>query len=102
MQVVICSAHTLYDWVEVVERLGHSDKLLVLKKPVEPIEMLQCATALRCKWENEQLVRAQMKRLEQVLEVQTEGLRTAQQQLQHLATHDALTGLPNRACWMIA
>jgi len=97
MQMVICSAHTKYDWVEVVERLGHSDKLLVLKKPMEPIEMLQCATALRRKWEIAQLVREQMKGLEQVLEVRTEGLRSAHQQLQHLATHDALTGLPNRA-----
>jgi diguanylate cyclase (GGDEF)-like protein len=96
MQVVICSAHTGYDWVEVVERLGHSDKLLVLKKPTEPIEMLQCATALRRKWENERLVREQMKQLEQVLAIRTEGLKSAQQQLQHLATHDALTGLPNR------
>ena len=46
VQVVICSAHTDYDWTEVVQRLGHSDKLLVLRKPAEPIEVLQCATAL--------------------------------------------------------
>ena len=41
---------------EVVERLGHSDKLLVLRKPAEPIEVLQCATALSRKWENDELV----------------------------------------------
>ena len=35
------------------DRLGHSDQLLVLRKPFEPIEVLQCATALCCKWENE-------------------------------------------------
>ena len=55
IQVCICSAHTDYDWTEVVDRLGHSDRLLVLRKPFEPIEVLQCATALCCKWENEQL-----------------------------------------------
>ena len=53
VQVVICSAHTDYDWTEVVQRLGHSDKLLVLRKPAEPIEVLQCATALCRKWEND-------------------------------------------------
>jgi len=37
----------------VVARLGHSDKLLVLRKPAVPIEVLQCATALSRKWENE-------------------------------------------------
>src|SRR5690348_6084672 len=38
VQVVICSAHAGYDWTEMVARLGHADKLLILKKPFEPIE----------------------------------------------------------------
>jgi diguanylate cyclase (GGDEF)-like protein len=96
VQVVICSAHTDYDWIEVVERLGHSDRLLVLRKPAEPIEVLQCATALSRKWENDRLVREHVLRLEQVITTRTRGLEAANQQLQHLATHDALTGLPNR------
>jgi diguanylate cyclase (GGDEF)-like protein len=96
VQVVICSAHTDYDWSEVVERLNHSDKLLVLRKPAEPIEILQCATALTRKWHNERLVRDQMRQLEQVISTRTRGLEAATRQLRHLATHDALTGLPNR------
>ena len=96
VQVVICSAHTDYDWTEVVARLGHSDKLLVLRKPAEPIEVLQCATALSRKWENERLVKDHVGRLEEVVTVRTHGLEAANRQLRHLATHDALTGLPNR------
>jgi diguanylate cyclase (GGDEF)-like protein len=96
VQVVICSAHTDYDWTEVVERLGHSDKLLVLRKPAEPIEVLQCATALSRKWENDRLVKDHVLRLEEVITARTRGLEAANQQLRHLATHDALTGLPNR------
>src|SRR5260370_29069373 len=96
MQVVICSAHTDYDWTEVVARLGHSDKLLVLRKPAEPIEVLQCATALSRKWENERLVKDRVGRLEEVITVRTHGLEAANRQLRHLATHDPLTGLPNR------
>jgi diguanylate cyclase (GGDEF)-like protein len=96
VQIVICSAHTDYDWSEVVERLNHSDKLLVLRKPAEPIEVLQCATALTRKWHNERVVRDQMRELEQVISVRTRGLEAATRQLRHLATHDALTGLPNR------
>jgi len=96
VQVVICSAHTDYDWTEVVARLGHSDKLLVLRKPAEPIEVLQCATALSRKWENERLVKDHVGRLEEVITVRTHGLEAANRQLRHLATHDALTGLPNR------
>jgi len=96
VQVVICSAHTDYDWTEVVDRLGHSDKLLVLRKPAEPIEVLQSATALCRKWENDRLVREQVGRLEEVINVRTRGLEAANRQLRHLATHDVLTGLPNR------
>jgi diguanylate cyclase (GGDEF)-like protein len=96
VQVVICSAHTDYDWTEVVERLGHSDRLLVLRKPAEPIEVLQCATALSRKWENDKLVKDNVLRLEEVITTRTRGLEVATQQLRHLATHDALTGLPNR------
>jgi CheY-like chemotaxis protein len=58
VQVVICSAHSDYDWMDVVERLGHSDKLLILKKPFEPIEVLQCASALSRKWQHERALRA--------------------------------------------
>ena len=96
VQVVICSAHTDYDWTEVVQRLGHSDKLLVLRKPAEPIEVLQCATALSRKWENDRLVREHVLRLEEVITTRTQGLEAANQKLRHLTTHDPLTGLPNR------
>ena len=96
VQVVICSAHSDYEWTEVVDRLGHPDKLLVLRKPTESIEILQCATSLSRKWENDRLVRDQMERLEQVITARTQGLEAANRQLRHLATHDPLTSLPNR------
>jgi diguanylate cyclase len=96
VQVVICSAHTDYDWTEVVGRLGHCDKLLVLRKPAEPIEVLQCATALSRKWENDRLVRDEVGRLEEAISIRTHGLEAANRQLRHLSTHDVLTGLPNR------
>lgn len=96
VQVVICSAHSDYDWTEVVARLGHADKLLILKKPFEPIEVMQCASALTRKWQNERIVQQHVNALEQVVSVRTQGLEVANRQLRHLATHDSLTGLPNR------
>ncbi len=96
VQVVICSAHSDYDWTDVVARLDHSDKLLVVKKPFEPIEVLQCANALTRKWQNELTLRRQVEELERVVEDRTQGLEAANRQLRHLATHDSLTGLPNR------
>jgi diguanylate cyclase (GGDEF)-like protein len=96
LQVVICSAHTDYEWSEVMARLNHSDKLLVLRKPFEPIEVQQCASALCQKWHNERLIRSQISQLERVVAARTRGLEIANKQLRHMATHDALTGLPNR------
>ena len=96
VQVVICSAHSDYDWSDVVTRLGQTDRLLVLKKPFEPIEVLQCASALARKWQHERALLGQVETLENVVAARTEKLEAANRQLRHLATHDALTGLPNR------
>jgi diguanylate cyclase (GGDEF)-like protein len=96
LQVVICSAQSEYDWIDLVRRLGHPDQLLVLRKPFEPIEAIQCATALVSKWQNERAVRGQVESLEQAVTLRTQGLEAANLELRHLATHDALTGLPNR------
>ena len=96
IQVVICSAHSDYKWGDVIERLGYSDKLLILKKPFEPIEVQQCAGALSRKWQHERTLRMHVASLEEVIVVRTEKLEAANRQLRHLATHDALTDLPNR------
>jgi diguanylate cyclase len=96
IQVVICSAHSDYNWADFIARLGICDKLLVLKKPFEPIEVLQCASALTRKWQHERLLRGQVESLERVVNARTEGLEAANRQLRHLASHDILTGLPNR------
>jgi len=96
MQIVICSAHSDYEWDDLIERLGHSDKLLILKKPFEPIEVQQCAGALSRKWQHERALRAHVESLEQVIAARTEKLEAANRQLRHMATHDSLTDLPNR------
>jgi diguanylate cyclase (GGDEF)-like protein len=96
VQVVVCSAYTDYDWLELLSRLGHSDKLIVIKKPFEPIEILQSASALSRKWQNARALKHHIESLERAVTDRTRGLEAANRQLRHLASHDALTGLPNR------
>jgi diguanylate cyclase len=96
IQVVVCSAYSDYDWMELLARLGCSDNLIVIKKPFEPIEILQSASALSRKWQNARALKRHVDGLERVVTDRTSGLEAANRQLRHLASHDSLTGLPNR------
>ncbi len=46
LQVVICTAYSDYSWEEMIDKLGYSDRLVVLKKPFDSIEVLQLACSL--------------------------------------------------------
>lgn len=53
IEMVICTAYSDQNWEEIQDTLGMSDKLLILKKPFEPIEVLQHAIAACSKWDLE-------------------------------------------------
>jgi len=63
LQIVICSAFPDYLWEDLCARLGVRDDLLVIKKPFDPIEVVQCMHALTSKW---RLARAAATHLHQV------------------------------------
>lgn len=46
LQVVICSAYSDHSWSEISQRLGSSDRLLILKKPFDNVEITQMAHAM--------------------------------------------------------
>jgi two-component system, NtrC family, sensor kinase len=50
MQIILCTAYSDYSWQEIVEQLGASHRLVVLKKPFDPIEVLQLCQAMCIKW----------------------------------------------------
>jgi diguanylate cyclase (GGDEF)-like protein len=90
VQVVICTAYSDYSWDEISEKLGVTDRLLILKKPFDPLEVSQLAAALSEKWSLKHKAQLKMDELETMVRD-----RTAE--LVHAAGHDRLTGLPNRA-----
>ena len=51
LQIVICSAYSDHSWAEISQRLGNNDRLLILKKPFDNIEILQMAYAMSKKCE---------------------------------------------------
>ncbi len=82
LQVVICTAYSDYSWDDMLAKLGSSDRLVILKKPFDTIEVLQLANALTEKWNLLQQTRAHAAELEARVEQRTLELRTANQTLQ--------------------
>jgi CheY-like chemotaxis protein len=50
LQTVICTAYSDYSWEQIIERLGKNDRLLILRKPFDPVEVQQLACNLTEKW----------------------------------------------------
>ncbi len=50
LQVVICTAFSDHAWEDVIRRLNKNDKLLILRKPFDNIEVWQLANSLTKRW----------------------------------------------------
>lgn len=81
IQIVICTAYSDYSWEEMISKLGKSDRLVILKKPFDTVEVLQLAHALAEKWELGQQARAKTAQLEKMVAVRTRELQAANDKL---------------------
>ncbi len=63
LQVVVCTAYSDYTYDQIIQELGRTDRLLILKKPFDPVEVRQLAGALTEKWSTAQRERAQLEAL---------------------------------------
>jgi signal transduction histidine kinase len=79
MQIVICTAYSDYSWDQMAEKLGQSDKLVILKKPFDNVEALQLAIALTEKWNLARQAKSQFENLEKLVEERTRELRIAKE-----------------------
>jgi two-component system NtrC family sensor kinase len=77
IQIVICSAYSDHSWSDLRARLGPRESLLILKKPFDTLEVVQCAHALTTKWQLARRVRAQVDELEATVASRTQQLLQA-------------------------
>jgi two-component system, NtrC family, sensor kinase len=91
LQVVICTAYSDHSWQEMVTRLGHTDRFVVLKKPFDSVEVLQLASALTEKWSLNCAAERHLRDLERLLqsierkvEERTQDLATSREQYRAL------------------
>lgn len=74
LQVVICTAYSDTSWEEVLQRLDARDRLLILKKPFDTIEVRQLANALTAKWALTQQAEQQIDDLEAAVQERTRAM----------------------------
>ncbi|WP_095110465.1 ATP-binding protein [Pseudomonas sp. Irchel 3E20] len=83
LQVVVCTAYSDYSWDELLDRLNGHDRLLILKKPFDNIEVQQMANTLTTKWEMTRRAQLQMSQLEALVAQRTQAFQQASEALQH-------------------
>jgi len=67
IQIVICTAYSDHSWQQIMKKLGRSDRLVVLKKPFDNIEVLQLAHTLTQRWQSAGVMQQHLQMLQQVI-----------------------------------
>lgn len=88
VEMVICTAFSDYSWEETIRRLGRTDRLLIVKKPFDQVEVLQVASALTHKWNLQQQARRVLGDLGEMVRGRTADLERARDEL--VAVNDQL------------
>ncbi|MDB6037377.1 MAG: response regulator receiver sensor hybrid histidine kinase [Verrucomicrobiales bacterium] len=71
LQVIICTAYADFSWEQIIQRLGQSDSLLILKKPFDRVEVLQLAIAMTKKWTLGREARSRTVKLQELVHERT-------------------------------
>ncbi|MEK6804992.1 MAG: histidine kinase dimerization/phospho-acceptor domain-containing protein [Nitrospirota bacterium] len=92
LEIVICTAYSDYPWEDVSRRIGSTDKLLILLKPFNSIEVVQLAHSLTKKWNLTRSVKRQIESLAFGVSQRTAEWHDANDRLQeHIARRIAET-----------
>jgi two-component system, sensor histidine kinase and response regulator len=81
LQIVICTAYSDYSWEEMLKKLGYSDRLIILKKPFDKVEVLQLAISMTEKWRLYYQAKLHLDDLEKMVHERTAELEKANAEL---------------------
>ena len=97
IEMVICTAYSDYSWERILSQLGTTDQLLFLRKPFDTTAVKQMALSQTQKWNLNRRAKHYVAQLQEEIQVR----KKSEADLKHLAHHDPLTGLANRAQFAI-
>lgn len=78
LQCVICTAYSDYSWEDILEQLGVSDRLLLLRKPFDAAEVCQLACALTEKWHLARRAHLKIEQLRAMIEERTHDIAVSE------------------------
>ncbi len=81
LQIVICTAYSDYAWDDVLTRLDVGDRMLILKKPFDSVEVFQLASTLTAKHHLAQQAALKLVGLEEAVAKRTHDLSQANEAL---------------------
>ncbi len=81
IQIILCTAYSDYSWEEINSRFGAADRLLILKKPYDTIEVCQLASALCQKWHLARHAHLKLNQLKGMVAEQTQQLEKTNEEL---------------------
>lgn len=96
LQVVICTAYSDHPWEDVSRRIGDTDRLLILMKPFNSIEVVQLASSLTKKWNLARSIKLQIEQLSSSVSRRTAELREANERLQQSVVSRAMPAGPSQ------
>jgi CheY-like chemotaxis protein len=77
LQVVICTAYSDYSGTMMLRTLGYSDRMVILKKPFDNLEVLQLAISMTQKWRHAEESKLRVDNLEKMDQARTLALEVA-------------------------
>jgi len=95
IEMVICSAYSDYSWEEIRARFGDVERVLVLKKPFEIIEIQQMAASLTTKWNLSRSLDAHVSHLEEMVEERTQEIEVQHTTIVQMEKMSALGDMAN-------
>jgi CheY-like chemotaxis protein len=86
IEVVLCTAYSDFSWEEIAGRLSHPERLLILRKPFDPLEVRQLAYGLTAKWFLRRQAACRMQDLEIMVEDRVAELEALRKRLDQITT----------------
>ncbi len=95
LQIVICTAYSDYSWQDLFDKFGNTDKLLILKKPFDNIEVRQLTYTLSKKWELNKIANLKINELEKIVQERTGELQHSEEKYRTIIENS------NDMIWML-